>query len=98
MPFMSRSWHPLLEGSAAAQAEQALREIATSLTLPEHAFRTGREASVAGGVAGQALFYSYLHLHTSDPAAADRAVELLDRAAEELAGTPMPPSLYSGFP
>jgi hypothetical protein len=94
MPFMSRSWRPLLEGPVADQASQAIREIAASLTLPDP---SGRAASVAGGSAGKALFYAYLHLHTSDPAAADRAADLLDQAAEELAGTPMPPSLYSGF-
>jgi hypothetical protein len=97
MPFMSTSWRPLLEGPVADQASQAIREIATSLMLPEPSSLAGRPASVAGGSAGKALFYAYLHLHTADPAAADQAANLLDQAAEELAGTPMAPSLYSGF-
>lgn len=94
MPFMSTSWHPLLEGPIADQASEAIREIAASLTAPD---ATARASSLAGGSAGKALFYAYLHLHTADPAAADRAADLLDHAAEDLAGTPMAPSLYSGF-
>ncbi|HEY0514537.1 MAG TPA: lanthionine synthetase C family protein [Thermoanaerobaculia bacterium] len=93
---MSNPWHPLLAGSLADQASRALREIAGSLTTPERG-EHGRSASLAGGLAGQALFYAYLALHTSEEAAADRAAELLDQAAEELANTPMPPSLYAGF-
>jgi lantibiotic modifying enzyme len=95
MRFMPRPWSPLLSGPLADQALQAVREIAGALaTAPE----SGRSASLAGGQAGQALFYAYLALHTSDSAAADRAADLLDQAAEALASTPLPPSLYSGFP
>ena len=41
---------------------------------------------------------TYLSLHTSEPSAAERAADLLDKAAEELANQPMAPSLYAGFP
>lgn len=93
MRFMSKSWQPLLTGSLADQASQAVHEIADALTTA-----TDRQsASLAGGTAGQAVFYAYLALHDSEQAAADRAADLLDQAAEELASTPMPPSLYSGF-
>jgi plasmid stabilization system protein ParE len=97
MPFMSRSWRPLLEGPLAAQASQAVDQIAESL-LPPELSGNGREASLAGGLTGQALFHTYLYLHTSDPSAAERAADLLDKAAEELANQPMAPSLYAGFP
>lgn len=97
MPFMSTSWHPLLEDSLAAQASQAVGEIAESLVLPEPS-EGGRAASLAGGLTGQALFYTYLSLHTAEPSAAERAADLLDKAAEELANQPMAPSLYAGFP
>jgi lantibiotic modifying enzyme len=97
MRFMSRPWSPLLSGSLADQASQAVQEIAGALSSaarPERAVA----ASLAGGQAGEALFYAYLALHTSDAAAADRAADLLDQAAEALASTPLPPSLYGGFP
>ena len=97
MPVMPSTWSPLLQGSLADQASQSLREIADSLALPEPS-GYGREASLAGGVTGQALFYAYYSLHTSDSAAAERAAELLDRAAAELADQPMAPSFYAGFP
>jgi len=97
MPFMSTPWHPLLEGPLAAQASQAVGEIAESLASPEPS-EGGRSASLAGGLTGQALFYTYLSLHTSEPSAAERAADLLDKAAEELANQPMAPSLYAGFP
>ncbi|HEX9941629.1 MAG TPA: lanthionine synthetase C family protein [Thermoanaerobaculia bacterium] len=94
---MDRNWRPLLAGSLADQALRTVREIADALPFPEENVY-GRQASLAGGTAGQALFYAYLALHTSEEEAAERAVERLDRAAEDLANTPMAPSFYSGFP
>jgi lantibiotic modifying enzyme len=94
---MERPWHPLLEGALADQASRIVREIAVA--LPGASSREGApQASLASGLAGQALFYAYLALATTDEAAADRAAELLERAADELASTPLPPHLYSGFP
>jgi lantibiotic modifying enzyme len=97
MRSMARTWKPLLEGPLADQAAQTVREIADALP----AFDSGednRSASLAAGQAGQALFYTYLALHTAETAAADRAADLLDRAAETLASTPMAPTFYGGFP
>jgi len=97
MRFMTETWNPLLTGPLADRASRAVREIAEA--LPGASSRDGAsQASLASGLAGQALFYAYLAIATSDEAAADRAAELLERAADELANTPLPPHLYAGFP
>jgi lantibiotic modifying enzyme len=94
---MTRTWKPLLEGPSADQASRTVREIAEA--LPGAVSRESAPlASLASGLAGQALFYAYLAIATSDEAAADRAAEFLERAADELANTPLPPHLYAGFP
>ncbi|HSU83513.1 MAG TPA: lanthionine synthetase LanC family protein, partial [Thermoanaerobaculia bacterium] len=94
---MTQTWKPLLTGPLADRASRAVREIAEA--LPGASSRDGApQASLASGLAGQALFYAYLAIATSDEAAADRAAELLERAADELANTPLPPHLYAGFP
>jgi lantibiotic modifying enzyme len=94
MRFMSRPWSPLLEGPLADQASQAVQAIADALPFAP----SDRGPSLAGGQAGEALFHAYLALHTADSAAADRAADLLDQAAEALASTPLAPALYGGFP
>ncbi len=94
---MTRPWNPLLEGPLADKVSRALREIADA--LPGAAPKVGNPpAALASGMAGEALFYTYLALATADTAAADRAADLVDRAGEELANSPMAPNLYSGFP
>jgi hypothetical protein len=93
---MPTSWKPLLTGPLAEQAAQSVREIAAA--LPGLDAREGLSASLAGGQAGQSLFYAYLALYTAEPAAADRAADLLEQAADTLASVPLPPSLYAGFP
>ncbi len=97
MRLMTQTWKPLLTGPLADRALRTVHEIAEA--LPGAAtHRAGAQASLASGLAGQALFYAYLALSTSDEAAADRAAELLEKAADELANTPLPPHLYAGFP
>src|SRR3954454_23998598 len=93
---MPTPWKPLLTGPLAAQATESVHEIAAA--LPAHDPEEGWSASLAGGQAGQALFYAYLALHTAEPSAADRAADLLEAAADALASVPLPPSLYAGFP
>ncbi|HKI01234.1 MAG TPA: lanthionine synthetase C family protein [Thermoanaerobaculia bacterium] len=95
---MNPNWRPLLQGPQADQALRTVREIADALRNEPPGDRASRHASLAGGHAGEALFYTYLALHTSDESMADRAAELIDEAVEELASIPMAPSLYSGFP
>jgi len=94
---MAHEWQPLLHGPLADQALQAVRDIAAALTSPAPN-ELGRQASLAGGSAGQALFYAYLAFHTAEQAPADRAAELLDQSAEALASYPMAPALHAGFP
>ena len=85
------TWRPLLEGELAARAEEALRAISDE--LPESA------KPCLGGKAGAALLHGYL-ARTAGAAAerhAERADELLDRAVDVLATSPMRPALYGGF-
>lgn len=95
---MDSNWRPLLQGPQADQALQTVREIADALPAVIDSSPDFRQASLAAGRSGEALFYTYLALHTGEEPAADRAAELLDQIVEALASTPMSPSLYSGFP
>jgi hypothetical protein len=95
---MDSNWRPLLQGSQADQALRTVREIADALPAAAGPPAEFRQASLAGGNAGEALFYGYLALHTGDDSAAELASERLDESVEALASTPMSPSLYSGFP
>lgn len=88
---MTETWHPLLSGPPADRTLEAVHEIAA--TLP-----SASEAGLAGGQAGQAVFYAYLALHDNDEAQADRAAALLESAVETVATRPLPPTLYTGFP
>jgi lantibiotic modifying enzyme len=92
---MTRSWQPLLQGRLAEQAAEAVQQIAAE--LPDPTDRVDRRGSLAGGRAGQAVFYAYLALHTGNETAADHAATLLEAAADELSNVPLPPSFYSGF-
>ena len=96
---MSTEWKPLLQGDLAAQARQSVQEIAAALRsdAPEAEGQGPRSSSIAGGQAGEALFYTYLALDTGDEAAAERAAQLVEQAAEALAVQPLPPNLYTGF-
>ncbi|HEY4575766.1 MAG TPA: lanthionine synthetase LanC family protein, partial [Thermoanaerobaculia bacterium] len=98
MRFMTQTtWHPLLTGPLADRVSRTVHEIAEALSAAPSR-EGGSRASLASGLAGQALFYAYLAIATSDEAAADRAAEFLEKAADELADTPLPPHLYAGFP
>jgi hypothetical protein len=93
---MTDSWRPLLDGPLVEQAQRAIEDIAAALPQSE-AGESGRGASLAGGLAGQSLFYAYLALHGSDDSHAERAAGLLENAVELLAEYPTDPSLYGGF-
>lgn len=103
---MTETWRPLLDGDLADQALDAVLAIAEDLPrLPgwiypaaEGEHEPAWKASLASGAAGQALFYGYLSLHTGEDRWADMALELLDKAGEAVATSPMSESLYSGFP
>ncbi|HKE13646.1 MAG TPA: lanthionine synthetase C family protein [Kofleriaceae bacterium] len=86
------AWTPILSGREGAAAREVVHEIAAFARRvePEH-------AGLASGAAGIAVFLAYYAAAFGDEAAADRASELLDRAADRVADTPMTSSLYAGF-
>ena len=98
-------WRPLLSGEIADRAMEAVLSIAEELPAwigrvnprVDEAYAGPWRAGLASGVAGQALFYGYLSLHTGEERWADLALELLDKAGEAVASFPMTESLYSGF-
>jgi lantibiotic modifying enzyme len=92
---MSTEWKPLLQGDLAEQARTAVEEIASALQSTPAG--EAQASSLAGGMTGEALFYTYLALHTGDDAAVERAAQLVEQAAETLAVQPLPPNLYTGF-
>jgi len=129
-----KSWHPLLTGSLAERARQAVDEIAAVLA-PAPAAAAGADQrpdvpqdpeattaaigeplaapealaaadaslsnpTLAGGLAGAALFFAYRAGRGGGPGAAgdsDAAALLLERCTEALATTPLAPDLYGGF-
>jgi lantibiotic modifying enzyme len=103
---MKESWRPLLEGEIADRTLEAVLAIAEDIPSRAgwvHPKVTGPaevswRASLASGLAGQAVFYGYLALHTEEERWADLALDLLDQAGEAVASQPMSESLYSGFP
>lgn len=87
-------WHPLLEGADAEQAREALAAIAHDLRETTEK----DDPSVAGGMAGVAVFHAYLH--QAEPGAGHdaRALEWLDGGIDALSELVMTAQLYGGFP
>lgn len=90
------TWKPLLDGDLAVRSLQAVEEVALELESYTPA-DDRRYPSLSGGAAGEAILHAYLALHNGDEHQADRAATLLERAAQVLATTVMPPGLYGGF-
>src|SRR5262245_19867491 len=99
-------WTPILDGQLARQALEAVQEIAATLRHRPPARRLPganavaqaiEGASLAGGRAGLAIFYTYLARAGLGDNASKVADELMDQAVEALAKVSMPPSLYKGF-
>lgn len=90
------SWRPILSGTAAEQALQAVEAIAGSIpstaSLP-----AGMNPSLGGGQAGVALLYAWLAQTGRTPQADLLAWECLDRAIEAMSTQPMNASFYGGF-
>ena len=89
-------WQPILEGSTGEAALRAARAIATALAAPSRAVATP-SASLAGGDAGEALFFAYLAQAFPGEGHEEVAFERLDRAIAALAEESPGPSLCSGF-
>jgi hypothetical protein len=95
-PETARSWSPLLTGSLARRAWEAVQDIAADLRSapPEPA----TAASLAGGGAGQALFWSYLAQAGGGEECEERALACVDGAVEALSTQPLGAMLYVGYP
>src|SRR6266581_3119787 len=87
------SWRPILSGTTARQALQAVDAIAESITsLPGE-----RGPSLAGGQAGLALLSTWLARTRRMPQADVLAWQCLDQAIEAVAMQTMNASLWGGF-
>jgi len=97
-----RPWRPLLTGEAARAANAAVDAIAAELAAsPESAkFRPpegGGHFSLAGGQAGIALFFAYLHFARPDEGHDETAMAFLEQAIEGTGEIAVSAGLYSGF-
>jgi lantibiotic biosynthesis protein len=90
-------WRPILSGTTAQQALQAVDAITESITsitpLPGE-----RDPSLAKGQAGLALLYTWLARTRRVPQAEVLAWQYLDQAIEAVSTQAMNASLYGGFP
>ena len=94
------TWRPLLEGETAEAAWKAIEDVAAALSPPpaeEEDVHPSWGVSLSNGVAGLALFYSYLAEARHDESAADTAMDYLGQSLDALASLGMLPGLYSGF-
>jgi lantibiotic biosynthesis protein len=89
-------WRPILSGTTAQQALQAVDAITESITsitsLPGQ-----RDSSLARGQAGLALLYTWLARTRRTPQADILARQCLDRAIEAVSTQAMNASLWGGF-
>jgi hypothetical protein len=89
-------WRPLLSGTAAQQALQAVDAIAESIASMT-AVPVERDPSLGRGQAGLALLYTWLARTRRMPQADVRARQCLDQAIEAVSTQAMNASLYGGF-
>ncbi|HZF08572.1 MAG TPA: lanthionine synthetase C family protein [Thermoanaerobaculia bacterium] len=98
------AWSPLLAGDAASAAAAAVDAIAAGLQVFAEeppggpSGGSGRDLSLAGGQAGIALFFSYLHFARPGEGHDDTAMTFLERAIEGTSELPVGSGLYGGFP
>ena len=95
-PVVRGPWQPILGRSAREVALEAARAIATALTGPSRAASTP-SASLAGGDAGEALFFAYLAQTFPGEGHEEVAFGRLERAIAALAEDSPGPSLCSGY-
>jgi lantibiotic modifying enzyme len=86
-------WRPILDGELRERALASVRSIAASLELQPEA-KTPRYPMQ---LAEQALLNAYLGFGDFGDRHFDLSSQLLDRAIDAVAETPMRPSLYGGF-
>jgi hypothetical protein len=90
-------WRPILSGTTAEQALQAVDAIAESIAYVTR-LPGKRDPSLASGQAGLALLYAWLARTGRMPEADVLAWQCLDRAIEAMSTEAMDASLYGGFP
>ncbi|HEX2223513.1 MAG TPA: lanthionine synthetase C family protein [Thermoanaerobaculia bacterium] len=95
-PATARSWSPLLTGSLARRAWEAVQDIAADLRAAPPAEVSA--ASLAAGDAGQALFWSYLAQAGGGEECEERALACVEGAVEALSTQPLGAMLYVGYP
>jgi lantibiotic modifying enzyme len=87
------TWRPILEGESKQRALDVIKDVCD--TLRNHTDEEYERGNLAGGGCGRAIMYAYVAqagLGTFEP-----AEELLGRAVDAVAETPMRPDLYAGF-
>jgi len=108
MSDRENEWVALLDGEDAERARAAIRDIAAAVradpgaALPETVpagtpIAVARDATLAGGSAGEGLFFAYLakaHARDEDH---ETMVDFIDKAIDAVAGVQMTDGLYSGF-
>jgi lantibiotic modifying enzyme len=90
-------WRPILSGTTAQQALQAVDAIAESITSISTALPGERDPSLGRGQAGLALLYAWLARIRGTPQADVLARQCLDKAIEAASTQAMNASLFGGF-
>jgi lantibiotic modifying enzyme len=89
-------WEPIIDADASRDCWSTIADIERALV--EDSPNDGYvNPGIAGGDAGVALFFAYLHAAAGNEAAADFAFETLDRSMSALSEHRLLPTLYSGF-
>jgi lantibiotic modifying enzyme len=91
----ARSWRPILSGTMANEALQAVDAFAEA--IPSITSLPGGRNSLSRGQAGLALLYAWLARTGRTPQAEVVAWQYLDQAIEGVSTQAMKPSLYGGF-
>jgi hypothetical protein len=90
-----RGWQPLLSGTAAEAAREAVFAIAADLSRPQAA--AAIESPLASGPSGKALFFSYVHQTFPDRGWDDVCLLYLEQSLAAVGSSHLGPSLFSGF-
>ncbi len=103
-PRQENEWVALLEGDLAERAEAAIEAIAAAVrekpgaaVEPGSPVMAAQNATLAGGVAGQGIFFGYLARTFGREEDSETTIDLIDQAIEAVAEVPLSDSLYSGF-
>jgi hypothetical protein len=95
-PSVGTSWRPIVSGTTAQEALQAVDAITESITSITP-LRGDRDPSLASGDAGLALLFAWLARTGLKPQADALAWQYLDQAIEAVSTEELGPSLYGGF-